>query len=394
MPSHAVDLDPFMYVDPTTSRIFVESNVSGNCDVLSYSDDDARTWSTTTLDGCVTFDHENLFAGPAPDGGAAPTGYPNVVYRCAYDTGAFATLHTSDACEKSLDGGTVWLPTGEPAFFYDPSGLPSRPDVDRTPYGCMDQLGHGTVGPDGTVYLPAGMCGVPEIAISHDEGATWTHSAVSTTVLSHEYPNGVTVNDTAVAVDQRGRLYALWIGRDQRTYLARSVDEGGSWSRPVEVTPPALTATALPEIAATGDGNIALAFMGSRNAPATPPHVACTDDVGGCLEQLSADATGEVAADPAYAHVLWAGYLLVSRDANRPRPSFVGGPVTGGVFIRGSCGPDACSAEKDFLDVRFGPDGSAYASYVEACSSACAYAENGRNDVNTGLVARMSQTAS
>jgi hypothetical protein len=59
-------------------------------------------------------------------------------------------------------------------------------------------------------------------------------------------------------------------------------------------------------------------------------------------------------------------------------------------FVRGSCGPDTCAAEKDFLDVRFGPDGDAFASYVDACTLHCATAPDGvDDDENNGVVARL-----
>jgi hypothetical protein len=383
VPAHPVDFDPYMYVDPTTSRIFVESNTTGTCGVLSFSDDDAKTWASSTVTGCVTSDHANLFAGPPPKDGPAPSGYPNVVYRCSYSAGLFATGHLADSCEKSLDGGVLWTPTGAPAFVYDASLAVANPDVSTTPYGCMDQLGHGVVGPDGTVYLPAGMCGVPQIAVSRDEGNTWTVRTVSSRVLLHRFPNGVTVNDTAVAVDRKGRLYALWISTDTLPYLSTSTDHGATWSAPVMVAPPGVVSTALPEIIANRNGEVAMAFMGSTNAPPYPAYIPCPAHPDACVG--AALSSGQ----PSYADVTWSGYLLRSGDPAAARPHFTGGPVSTGPFVRGQCGPDACAAEKDFLDVRFGPDGVAYASYVNGCSSTCATAPGGTDDINIGVVARI-----
>lgn len=381
VPMHEVDLDPYMYVDPRTSRIFVDSNTTGNCSQLSFSGDGGKTW-TNTVDGCVTFDHENLFAGQAPPGGPQPAGYPDIVYRCSYSGGAFGTGHTTDACEKTLDGGLLWASTGAPAFVYDPTKAISNPDVSTTPYGCMDQLGHGVVGPDGTIYLPAGMCGVPEVAISHDEGASWSISVVSNKVLLHEFANGTTVNDTAVAVDTSGHLYALWISRNQLPYLARSEDGGRTWSAPVMVAPPGVAFTATPEITWGADGELAMSFMGSSNAPTYPTYLPCPTSASNCV-------TDETASSPSYANATWFGYLLVTTQPDSPYPVFVGGPVASGPYIRGTCGIDSCSAEKDFIDVRFGPDGTAYASYVDACSSRCATASGGSDDINMGVVARL-----
>jgi hypothetical protein len=383
VPTHPVDFDPYLYVDPTTSRIFVESNTSGTCGVLSFSDDGAKTWSTHTVDGCVTSDHQHLFAGPAPPGGPAPSGYTNVVYRCSYSLGLFGTGHLADSCEKSLDGGIVWVPTGLPAFTYDPAQAVANPDVSTTPYGCVDQLGHGVVGADGTVYLPGGMCGIPQVAVSADEGATWTVRTVSTQVRSHQYPNGVTVNDTAVAVDGFGRMYALWISTDTLPYLATSSDKGATWSKPIKISPPGVVGSALPEIIANGKGQVAISFMGSTNAPPYPQYVPCPAHPDACI------AAAMDSGKPSYADVTWSGYLLVSKDPGAARPHLTGGPVAAGPYVRGECGPEFCAAAKDFLDVRFGPDGVPYASYVSACSPTCATAAGGTDDMNVGVVARL-----
>lgn len=392
-PTHPIEEDPYMYVDPSTGRIFAESNESVLCDVLSISDDNAQSWATTTLDGCVTADHENIFAGPAPAGGPQPSGYAHVVYRCAYDLGATASYHEADVCEKSLDGGFLWQPTGAPAFVYDPSTLLGTHDLGQgMPEQCMEQLGHGVVGPDGAIYLGAGMCGLPEIAISHDEGATWHVAVVSRTLMLHQFFDGGTVNDTAAGVDPSGRLYALWIARDLLPYLATSTDGGTTWSAPVMIAPPGVRATDLPELAVGRNGRIAVAFMGSTNAPPYPlyPGQACTPSSPmNCANNILLDVEHYALGNPAFANTLWSGYLLESVNATRAHPMFLAATVSPAPLIRGACAPDTCQQEADFLDVRIAPDGSPWASYVAACSATCATAPNGTDDQNTGLAAHL-----
>ncbi|MHB8449566.1 MAG: sialidase family protein [Mycobacteriales bacterium] len=384
--THQADLDPYMYLDPVTSRIFVASNTTGNCDVVSWSDDGGASWATPSVAGCVSGDHENLFSGRAPAAGAAPVGYPDIVYYCSYSAGLLADLHFADSCEKSLDGGQTWTPTGKPAFVWDPTQF-TPTDLKAEPTGCMQGLGHGVVGPDGTIYLPAGMCGVPEVAISHDEGQTWTTSVVSRTVLLHGFPDGGTVDDTAVAVDREGHLYAVWVAHNQLPYLAVSADGGRTWSTPVEIAPPGVVATDLAEVAVGAPGRLAVDYMGSTNAAPFPSYGPCPGDPNSCLKQTEWDLNYDQGTG--YANVTWSGYIGETTDALSAHPEFTTGTVSPGPLVRGTCAPEGCAVEKDFLDVRIAPDGTVWGSFVDGCSSTCASTPGGSDDINVGLAAHL-----
>src|SRR5947209_4813434 len=58
---HSYSEDPYLYVDPRTSRIFATDYLLP-CYEMSYSDDNGRTW-TTTVTACDIFDHQSIFAG-------------------------------------------------------------------------------------------------------------------------------------------------------------------------------------------------------------------------------------------------------------------------------------------------------------------------------------------
>src|SRR4051812_36426254 len=80
-PSHEISLDPFIWVDPSTGRLFdsdIEETVT--CPNVSVSDDEGDTWADARV--CGHADYQKIFGGPPPKDGEQPTDYPNVVYFC------------------------------------------------------------------------------------------------------------------------------------------------------------------------------------------------------------------------------------------------------------------------------------------------------------------------
>ena len=150
-----------IYVDPTTGRVF-NFDLEGACNFLNYSDDKGASWTTNPLAcGNIVVDHKTIVTARPT---SLPTvGYPNVVYWCSNRV-------ADSTCGRSLDGGITWTATGTPAYTgYDPAagGL------------CGGLTGHLAADPDGRIFLPKGHCGHPWVAISDDEGTTWTRVQVS-----------------------------------------------------------------------------------------------------------------------------------------------------------------------------------------------------------------------
>lgn len=330
--AHLVSYDPYVYGDPATHRVFtVDLTIA--CSYLSYSDDGGKSWTSNPLAcGRPINDHQTLFAGPPAV--SAPIAYPRVVYYCFSDV-------ASSACSKSLDGGVTFASTGSVAF----------PAIDPETAGfCGGLHGHGAVGADGTVYLPREYCGQPFLAISRDEGATWSRVKVSVMGVR---PN----DDPAVAVDLRGGLYYSFIGEGRLPYLTTSRDGGKTWSRPVMIAPPGIAAVALLTMNVAPDGRLGFAYMGTtdKRHPKT-----------------------------------WDGYIAATGNALARRPTLVTGRVNRSVdpLKRGECGPGRCGEEiLDFIDVVVGPDGTIWASFVDACDEKCA--SSGLESGNEGLVTRL-----
>jgi hypothetical protein len=339
-PGLVTSFDPFLLVDPRTKRVF-DTNFAGNgdfgCSTLSYSDDRGATWTTKDLCG-KGFDAE--YVGVGPPVSSKTTGYPNIVYFCASATLGAAPPASSPVCSKSLDGGASFIPITPP--------YPTLGTQDLfAPWG-----GPPVVGPDGTVYVPKRHGGEPLIAISHDEGDSWTRVQVAN--------NGSSSQANRAAVDARGNVYYTWVGADHMPYLTTSRDEGETWSSPVQLAPPGVRETALANVAVDSpSGDVAVVYLGSTNAPGVPPYYSF------CQEFL------QTCDDGAYASTTWNGYMTLVDDPPEGhallRTASVNPPQE--PLLIGGCGPEGgCKAAMDFLDVHFDAQGHPWGAFVDDCA--------------------------
>lgn len=339
--THRVSLDPMLHVDTRTGRAFTADLTELACTTVSHTDDVGESW--TTSKACGLTDHQNVFTGPPVS--SSTVGYPNVLYMCAIDGGASADASTATSCLKSLDGGVAWVRTGAPAYTSD---LRQEEGNSGIPGFCDGGTGHGFVDSEGTVYLPRGWCGQPFLAISTDEGATWDRIQVAENGMPRA-TSGVFEHEAAVAVDDKGNIYYFWTARNRLPYLAVSTNKGKSFSRPLMVGPPGLKEAWGPTIAVGGRGKIALAYVGSTNAP------------GG---KSPVGEGGEYTN-----RVTWNGYITTSVDALAKRPRLLTTSINrrSDPIMRGECGVIRCGVQWDFIDVVIGPDGRPWTSMVDGC---------------------------
>ncbi|HEV3473935.1 MAG TPA: sialidase family protein [Actinomycetota bacterium] len=321
---HRESNDPYLHVDEDTGRVFMADYLPG-CTDLSFTDDAGQTW-TNVSELCSLGDHQTMFTGRPTT--STTIGYRNVVYYCAIDGFTFVTVAAS--CVKSLDGGLTFVRTGEPPF-RDPG--PTGPGFLFNGM-CLGFIGHGTTGPDGTVYVPRNWCGQPFVAISKDEGLSWRRVQVSDIGVAHGTSN--LDHDSAVAVDAAGNVFYSWAGPDRLPYLTVSRDGGTTWSKPVNVAPPGLKTATLIALDAAGTGTVAMAFYGS-----------------------SKNGFGEG---------VWDGYMMSIPNALESDPLIYAARLNPADDpLEGDCDSATCRAAREFIDAAIAPDGSVWAPFVDAC---------------------------
>lgn len=339
---HVMTQDPYVWVDKKTGRLFDVDFAAGL--QVSFTDDEGESWTSSTVPQSWHMDHQNLFAGPPPKGGTEPRGYPHVVYLCSIGGGALAGLGTATTCSRSLDGGVTFIPTGEPAFF-------DGPNDDDGHFGirghCGGETGHGFADRLGYIYLARGWCGQPWLAISRDEGASWERVQVADNGMPAN-PGGIQEHEAGVAIDDAGNVYVVWTARNRLPYLAISRDRGRSFGNPMMIGPPGLREASLPTIDIGDDGKIAIAYVGSSNAP------------GG------RSPTG---SGPEYDNTTWNGYVTMTAEALSADPLFYTATINdpGNPLVKGPCPILRCQQQFDFIDVVVGPDGTPWTSMIDGC---------------------------
>ncbi len=268
-------VDPEVIVDRRTGRVFwvratgdlrttpilVDNSPLGwqTATAIAYahgfqvysSDDEGQSWITADYQHEFTGDWEKIYVGPPAPGAPPPSGYPDVVYMCAN-----APLEVSGpgrACYRSLDGGRTFSDVGYV--------LPTA----SSPHDICPPLAGGAgggVGSDGAFYQPQSCEAGSWVAVSNDEGASYSWFPIAGAPGVKGLTSGL-----QLAIDYANDLYALWTNGSQLE-LSESRDGGRTWSHPLEVAAPGLRQIDLPAIAAGPAGHVALAYYGSASASA------------------------------------------------------------------------------------------------------------------------------
>src|SRR5205807_7108450 len=134
------------------------------------------------------------------------------------------------------------------------------------------------------------------------------------------------------------------------------------WSTPVMFGPPGVRQAWNPSIDIAPSGRIAMSYMASTNAPTAPV----------------ADGPEDTAA---YRNATWNGYITVSDDPKSSDPTFYTASVndpsrpfeklipSASKTATIPCAQIRCAQEYDFIDLKFAPDGTPWAIFVDACGT-------------------------
>jgi hypothetical protein len=343
-------VQPFFYLDPTTDRMFfATSNATAGFD-LSWSDDGA-TWAYELISTDAR-DWIKIFAGPPVT--SAPSGYPNAIYSSAPSpistpSGGLEPGPDHQTVYKSLDGGKTWQSVGGTALTLNPSNEVSANLASATTCPSTEWVifGDGLVAADGTVYIGYRLCTELAVAISKDEGATWTSVVVPGTVLPtfasilSPLSTQNLLASEPIAVDASGNVYAVWNDANGLLHMAVSTDRGSTWSSggasgALVVSAPGVTKTVLSAIAVKAPGTVAIAYFGSTD--------------GKKFDGYLAESSNALDAAP----VFW------STTVNDPsEPLFANG-------FDNNYGASLSGGDLDeFVQVKYAPDGDVWASFLK-----------------------------
>lgn len=326
-----VTLDPVAVSDNGTGRVFV-AQLMGFGSLMTYTDDDGKTWSTTRGTGLPTgYDHQSVGVGPYPAGATAKpkSSFPHAVYYCSQAI-------VSAVCARSDDGGATF-------------GAGVSP---YTSQQCAAIHGHLRVARDGTAYLPNSYCrGQQGVAVSRDAGQTWKLKPVPGSTIGE--------SDPSIAVGRDGTAYFSFVGADGLAKVAVTRDRGDSWTTPYDLGRSVGVRNAVFPAAIAGDGDrAAVAFLGTRTAG---------DDQD--------EFFGMDPSHTRYDGAEWHLYIATTYDRGRtwrtidvtPRD-----PVQRGrICLAGTTCTDGDRNLLDFMDIQVDRSGRVLVAWSDGCTAAC-----------------------
>jgi hypothetical protein len=337
--------DRVLIVDKTTDRVMVDDTTLG-CTTLFTSDDLGASFlpNPSACGKGGIWDHQKIAVGARTTLPALPSAYPNVVYVCA-------NSNAETVCGVSDDGGVTFAPAA-------PHGVGTACALQGVPIADAA----------GVLYEPSALPACPpEIRATADNGLSWSAHRVLGVEAVSDAP------DLAVTPD--GSLYYFAVDEHWQPFFVRSPDGGVTWGQPVPVAVPGLRSALFPVVVAGADGRIAVAFYGTTDT-----------------------ATGwNLNPGDAPASIRWHGYVGVITGADRPAPAAAAQRVTADPLQYGclsKLGTNCITAPTttaeqfniaDYMDIDAGPDGRAYAVFMDGCPAGCSSAD--QSNFNAAVVA-------
>lgn len=246
--------DPIGFVDRQTGRVFSLDLIGGQGNsLMAFSDDDGNSFTPAQGGGAPAGpDHETLGGGPYNvNATPAPPPHPlyaNAVYYASQNIAGEAEVSRSD------DGGLTFGPA---VVLFNPAQ-------------CTGGIhGHIKVAPDGTVYVPNSSCstggGINGVAVSTDNGITWTNYTVPHSTGSLDPSLGVGLNNVGKPLGQTtNTIYLGWISGDNHPHIAVSTNRGQTWLREKDMGAAiGVKAAVFPVVVAGDDNRAAFGYLGT-----------------------------------------------------------------------------------------------------------------------------------
>jgi len=274
--------------------------------ILQISNDRGNTWSSPAImypDGQTTGQWDAQIIVDPVDGQTVyaswlQNGKSDIVVGKSTDFGATWTVVTADQTNAGTDkpilaarGQNIYVSynhtqTAYVTVSHDGGATFTEVKINKNAKLGWSLGGGGTVTPNGNVFFSwagyesnGGAKGNVNLYISKsaDGGATWATNLLDVSKAPPDcsaYSCGWAFlgAQATMTSDANGTLYSLWNAGSvaqgpERIYFAKSTDNGNTWGAKADIsTAPAGTHHNFPAIAATGNGNVRIAWMDARTA--------------------------------------------------------------------------------------------------------------------------------
>lgn len=360
------------FVDRTTGRLFFEDygpiplapafgpDQEGPAHI-NWSQDAGRTWHHTAITTVFLPENPRFTAAKAPRGQPPPVGYPNVVYFCTNTNVGFTSPAIAGRlCFRSLDGGDTW----EQRSILFSGLLPQHAECggNGEQYSAIDG-NYPQPAKDGSLYVMVTCGGVTYLARSIDEAGSFPIIYVGGKPLTVPAPApGVGLNlglsDLRIGPDDLMYLmYEASTSSGQALMLRVSRDFGRTWSKAWNVTAPGVSDQFQWALAVGGPGHVAVAYLGQAEGQQTwDAWVTETRNAGRAFTQR--------------------GPLFYSGRVNDPdRPLLFGNGIKGSGYLRLGPGANVLfpfpfnnqMAGNDFIGATIAADGTPWGSFTQDC---------------------------
>jgi hypothetical protein len=361
------------FVDPVTNRVFFEdygpiplapelgATQEGPAHIMWTDTPGSDTsWHHTAIPNLFLPENPRFTAAPAPAGGPAPAdGYPNVVYFCANtNVGFVAPVIAGRLCFKSLDGGDSFTQTG--VLFT--GTVPQHAECSGGEvYSAIDGY-YPQPASDGSLFVMVACGGTTYLARSTDEAASFpvVHRGDGSAVTLPVPPASTgDIGGPDLRIGSDGTMYVAWaapVDGNSHVFLIVSGDNGLTWSAPMDVTAPQVSAVDEWALAQRGDV-VAVAYLGhTGTSPALDGYITATKDASAVLtggDPLFWSARVNAADRPLLygSGVQGSGFLPITDDVRVPYPPPFGNQMFG----------------NDFIGATVAPDGSVWGSFDQDC---------------------------